>query len=388
MKHLLFLYLGFLFLQGNQSKGQSIFLLGILVVDSSMFDKKTDGVELNVDFRDECNMVKKQTGKILLHSDLEQKLTNLSENGLYRFSFVFHDIARGDSTFIYWNKLKLIINKVPRKEIDLEFKKVDFLPSDFFADLGSIERLSIGFDELKTEVNCSVINNKLKDFLFRASRVGKNAKLLIPLNVENVIESSNIASIPIEVPKDKEVNYETLTCSSINLNRFVFGPKKMSYLSVNDNHGTINLTSNVISNVKDIDLNLGLIKTVINVENGEMVNKANSITLYSDIFIDENIRSKVKIKTNVSLFKVSDSFNVSIENCSRAFVKEILSHSSAKEIRFSNSRLYIDNSLLEKLKTMPLVIFSDVDFINKTRFSLEQIKNQLPNCTFYRVKQL
>lgn len=382
MKQLLFLIFGFLFLLDNQSNGQSIFLLGILVVDSSNFDKKTDGIELNVDFRDECSMVQRQTGKILLQSDLEEKLTNLSENGLYRFKFIFHDLAAGDSTFIYWNKLKLIINKVPGKEIDLEFKKVDFLPNDFFTDLGSIKGLSIDFDELNTKVNCGVINNKPKDFLFGASLVGKDAKLLMPLNVENVFESSLETSIPIELPIDKKVNYETLVCSSVNLNRFVFGPKKMSYLSVYDNRGIINLTSNVLYNVKNFDLNLGLMKTVINVEDDKKGNKVNSITLYSNLYLDENDRSEVKIKTNISLFKVSESFDVSIDNCSRAFVKKILSHSSAKEISFSGTRFYIDYRVLEKLKTMPLVIFSDVEFINKTSLTLEQIKKQLPNCTF------
>lgn len=374
----------FLIFFSYQSSGQSVFQFGILIVDSIEIDESNDGIELNVDLRDEYRFVSNTTGKTISEDVLLKKLEYHCGRGLNKLKFIFHDLEEEDSTFFYWQKIKKIVSKVSGKYIDFEFKKVDFLPNDFFLGLGSSDGLTIEFDQLNTSVDCGVITAKLSDFIFAAGVVGNNAKLLLPLNVENLFESSQYASIPIELPVGQKVNYKNLVCSSTNLNRFVFGLPKSSYINVLDNVGQITLTKNVLSNAEAIELNLGSLSTTINVEFDKSIERINSIIISSNpsLFIDGNNKSVLNLNIDPVLFEVSESLAVFIEYCDRVLVMDILTHTKAKEILFSNNRLYFDDKILEKLRTMPHVTFTNCTFNNKTSFTLEEIKKQLPNCKF------
>jgi hypothetical protein len=373
----------FLMFFSYQSSGQSVFLFGILIVDSIKIDEVNDGVELNVDLRDENHMVSNTTGKTISEDVLLKKLEYHCGRGLNKLKFIFHDLEEEDSTFFYWQKIKKIVSKVSGKYIDFEFKKVDFLPNDFFLGLGSIDGLTVKFDQLNTSVDCGVLTAKLTDFTFGAGVVGNNAKLLPPLNVENLFESSQYASIPIELLVGQKVNYKNLVCSSTNLNRFVFGLPKLSYINVSDNVGKITLTSNVLSNTEAIELNLGSLSTRINVEFDKSLERINSIIISSSpsLVIDGN-KSVLNLNIDPVLYKVSESLAVFIEYCDRVLMMDILSHTKAKEILFSSNGLYIDDKIIEKLRTMPHVTFTNCAFNNKTSFTLEEIKKQLPNCKF------
>lgn len=374
----------FLIFFSYQSSGQSVFQFGVLIVDSIKIDEENDGIELNVDLRDEYIIVSNTTGKTISEDVLLKKLEYHCGRGLNKLKFIFHDLEEADSSFFYWEKIKKIVSKVSGKYIDFEFKKVDFLPNDFFLGLGSSDGLTIEFNQLNTTVNCGGITAQLTDFTFGAGGVGDKAKLLPPLNVENLFESSQYASIPIELPVGQKVNYKNLVCSSTNLNRFVFGLPKSSYINVLDIVGQITLTKNVLSNAEAIELNLGSLSTRINVEFDKSSEKINSIIISSSpsLFIDGNNKSLLNLNIDPVLFEVSESLAVFIEYCDRVLVMDILTHTKAKEILFSNNRLYFDYKILEKLRTMPHVTFTNCTFNNKTSFTLEEIKKQLPNCKF------
>ncbi|MDP3928673.1 MAG: hypothetical protein Q8R57_06600 [Bacteroidota bacterium] len=373
---------------------------GYLCPPVGAFELK-EPIDLDVDF------VKYRSYSVLLH-DAEDGCVHgdkqildtfgmLVSLGAKMFEFKFHDLKYGDTTFYYWKLIKESIRNTPNKTITLSFKKVYYLPADFFESMGSIDQLFVNSDSAQCDFNFLKVDTPLVDLLLN-NRNTKNKS--IPSNYISKIYTFNNSKILFSVtPSTYYLKTINLNMSEIS-NTSNFFPQ-LEFLLVRRCHGYASIDLNQFPNLKEIHFcgKSWKRKFIINVSGirnkGPISSSFKAMTYDGDYFEKPPLFSSKKSRVRRYYYKnlVFKNDYLLVESKMIKFVgvkidkkicKKLMLNKDIYGLLIIGSKLYFNNEMLNFLKTIKgtLLIDKDCRIINKTSFTLEEIKKQLPNCKF------
>lgn len=324
-------------------------------------------------------------------------LKMLVKNGVNFFVFNFHDLTYGDTTFYYWKLIKESIRNTPNKTITLSFKKVYYLPDDFFENMGSIDQLFVNSDSAQYDFNFLKVDTPLVELLLN-NRNTENKS--IPNYYISKIHTFNDSKILFSVkPSTYYLKTIELNISDLS-NTSNFFPQ-LEFLLVERCHGNTSIDLKQFPNLKEIHFcgKSWRRKFIINVSGirnkGPLLSSFNAETYDGEYFEKPPLFSSKKSRTREYYYKniVFKDGYLLVESKSVKFVgvkidkkicKKLMLNKDIHDLLIFDSKLYLNNEMLIFLKTIKgtLSIDKDCRIINRTSFTLEEIKKQLPNCKF------
>lgn len=317
--------------------------------------------------------------------------------GAKMFEFKFHDLKYGDTTFYYWKLIKESIRNTPNKTITLSFKKVYYLPDDFFENMGSIDQLFVNSDSAQYDFNFLKVDTPLVELLLN-NRNTENKS--IPNHYISKIHTFNDSKILFSVkPSTYYLKTIELNISDLS-NTSNFFPQ-LEFLLVERCQGNASIDLKQFPNLKEIHFcgKSWRRKFIINVSGirnkGPLLSSFNAETYDGEYFEKPPLFSSKKSRTREYYYKniVFKDGYLLVESKSVKFVgvkidkkicKKLILNKDIHDLLIFDSKLYLNNEMLIFLKTIKRTLSIDKDcrIINRTSFTLEEIKKQLPNCKF------
>ncbi len=358
--------------------------LGIITVDDSLdIPVYLNSLVTNIDLRDECRLALDSTQKKTSVNNLLKKMNELISNGQQLLSFNFHDLDYNDSTFFYWDTIKKIIKKSPDKHLNFNFGRINYLPLDFFDELGSVHNIFISIQNLCYKVDCQMVDPDLISFGFAIYDRCSNGRLVLPkytdLGIAEFKAPKNITEMP---------TIDSITCGDVTL-----GYQNFKNLKIRtDNKDVFSL--NLIMDTSDITIDKYILNysdrisfiipfksQKIRIESdGKYSNSRLTLTIAGNFNNDGEIVDELIIDSMV--FKFAKDLFLYKLNIESGLIKNISANAIDINLLIMNSKVTFDMDTIRLIKKFKEVEFNEVKFINKTAFTLEEIKNQLPNCTF------